>query len=324
MRRNKRLAAQWVIAAAAVTFIGTSAFAESRPSDETRRGGDGRGAIRRESRPDDGASRRGDDSRRNGAVERRSGSEIEVRADREERGDRGTVDRRGEGRIEREQRGGVDRRGESRVEGDRGAGRIDRRGESRAEGDRRNRGGDTWRGADSRSHDRNRDYSRNDRNRSSDRGYRSDHRYGNRQPYYHSGRVSRYARYGNGYRVWVTGCTAPFYVPLALWHRDRFRVGVSIHIGGYYNDLGYYDYYDGRDSSRGDIRGVVESVDYRRDTFIVRNDRTGSFVTVVMRDRRRDVRAGDYVELYGEWSRSGVFHAYDVDLLDYDREYRRY
>lgn len=35
-----------------------------------------------------------------------------------------------------------------------------------------------------------------------------------------------------------------------------------------------------------------------------------------MRDRRRDVRAGDYVEVSGDWTRSGVFTAYDVDLLD--------
>ena len=112
---------------------------------------------------------------------------------------------------------------------------------------------------------------------------------------------------------------------MAHWRADRFRIGVSINLGGYYNPGGYYDYYDGYDRgySRGDLRGTVESVDYRRDTFVVRNDATGSFVTVAMRDRgRNDVRQGDYVELSGDWTRSGIFQAYDVDILDYDR-YRR-
>jgi hypothetical protein len=134
--------------------------------------------------------------------------------------------------------------------------------------------------------------------------------------------VTRYSRYGNGYRVWVGGAPYPFFVPLSHWHRDRFRVGLVINLGGYYNPGGYYDYYDGyayRGESRGDLRGVVESVDYRRDTFVVRNDASGSFVTVIARDRRgRDVRPGDYVELSGTWTRNGLFSAYDVDLLESD------
>jgi hypothetical protein len=140
-----------------------------------------------------------------------------------------------------------------------------------------------------------------------------------RQPYYSHGRVSRVHRYGDGYRIWIVGTPYPFYVPLAYYRHDRFRVGLSISLGGYYNSLGYYDYYDGR--SDGAMRGVVESVDYRGDSFVVRNDATGSFVTVLSRDRRLDVRAGDYVELSGEWTRSGVFTAWDVDFLDND--YRR-
>ena len=140
-----------------------------------------------------------------------------------------------------------------------------------------------------------------------------------REPFYANGRVSRVQRHGDVYRVWVGGARYPFYVPRAHYNRDRFRVGVVINIGGYYNPAGHYDYYDGRYSGRGyssgDLRGSVESVDYRRDTFVLRNERTGHYVTVVMRDRRLDVRPGDYVELYGDWSRN-VFRAYDVDLLD--------
>jgi hypothetical protein len=99
---------------------------------------------------------------------------------------------------------------------------------------------------------------------------------------------------------------------------------VAIRLGGYYNPLGYYDYYDGRYDGRGYshgvLRGWVESVDYRRDTFVMRNEATGSFVTVLMR-RGRDVRPGDYVEVTGDWARSGLFDARYVDLLDYG--YRR-
>lgn len=341
MRRNKRFAAPWIIAAAAVTVIGTSAFAESRPSQETRRGSEGRGTIRREGgetrRRDDGASRRSDESRRSAVLERRqtaprSDSQIEVRGNRSE-----------SGRVERN-RGGETRADETRAysRGDRDRSDRDRSG-SYERGDRNrdgagrdrdrngsyDRNGDRNRGDRNRGNDRNRggnDSYRNgsrDGHRGSDSRYRSDHR-GNRQPYYAQGRVSRYHRHGNGYRVYIVGVPYPFFVPDAYWRHDRFRVGLSIRLGGYYNDLGYYDYYDGRGYSSGGIRGIVESVDYRRDTFVVRNEATGSFVTVVMRDRRPDnVRAGDYVELYGDWTRSGVFQAYDVDRLDYDRNYDR-
>src|SRR5688572_22274824 len=155
------------------------------------------------------------------------------------------------------------------------------------------------------------------RERSSSNGrYRSnDHR----QPYYVKGRISKVSKYRGGYRVWVGGARYPFYVPMSYWHRDRFRVGVAINIGGYYNPAGYYDYYNGA-YSNGALRGVVESVDYRRDSFVIRNDATGSFVTVLSRDRR-SVRPGDYVEVEGTWARSGLFTAYDVDMLDYGRRY---
>ncbi|HEX6161575.1 MAG TPA: hypothetical protein VF111_15470 [Thermoanaerobaculia bacterium] len=325
----------------AVTVIGASAFAESRPSEETRRSRDGRGNISRDGgetrRRDEGASRRGDETRRSGesrdsrrerAIERRqpaprSDSQIEVRANREERADRIERDRivertdrnRGDREYSVRERSALERsaRERSAVErADRGRdrGNIDRNRDNRDDRGTRGR------------NDGYRDRS-NDRHRSNDRGYRSDHR-SHRQPYYHEGRVTRYHRHGNGYRVYIAGCAYPFFVPYSHWHHDRFRVGVSIRLGGWYNDLGYYDYYDGRGYSSGGIRGIVESVDYRRDTFVVRNDATGSFVTVVLRNRRDRVREGDYVELYGDWTRSGIFQAYDVDLLDDDRDYRRY
>jgi hypothetical protein len=188
----------------------------------------------------------------------------------------------------------------------------------------------------------------NDRNRGGDRhnngNWRNDNRnrggsygnnhYGNRTPYYHNGRVSRVSRWNNGYRVWIGGSPFPFFIPMAHWRNDLFRVGVSIRLGGYYNPLGYYDYYDpyyddnyaysNRAYSRGDLRGTVESVDWRRDTFVIRNEATGSFVTVVARNRREDdnIRPGDYVEISGDWTRSGIFEARDVDLVR-DERYER-
>jgi hypothetical protein len=180
----------------------------------------------------------------------------------------------------------------------------------------------------------NRGNTRNDsRSRGTYRGQtrdsRSYSRYGTRygSPFRYSGRVHRVYPFGGGYRVWLDGCQYPFFVPLSYYNRSRFRVGLYINLGGFYNSRGYYDYYDDyydngyvdSRTSRGDLRGVVESVDYRRETFVVRNDATGSFVTVVMRDRGRDpVRSGDYVELGGDWSRSGVFEAYRVDIIDED------
>lgn len=181
-----------------------------------------------------------------------------------------------------------------------------RRGDDRGEvrGDGRSRDSVQQRGDSS--------WDRSDRSRDRDR-------YSSRQPHYARGRVSKVSRHGDIYRVWVSGAHYPFHIPKAHYHRDRFRVGVVVNLGGYYNPRGYYDYYDGRSYSRGALRGTVESVDYRRDTFVVRNSATGNYITVVSRDRRFDVRPGDFVELYGGWSR-GVFQANDIDLLD--RGYR--
>jgi hypothetical protein len=212
------------VVAGAAALVVASAFADSRPSDETSWRGGNRGSERRDGDRGRDDYRRGDNSRN------------------------GRDDRRGDGRDDRR-------------------------------------------------------YERNDR--------RQHH-----QPYYAKGRVSRVDRYRDGYRVYVGGARYPFYVPSRHYHRDRFRVGVLINIGGIYNRDGYYDYYDGRSISRGDIRGVVESVDRRRDTFVIRNEASGSFVTVISADRRRNVRPGDYVELYGDWSRNGIFRARDIDLID--------
>jgi len=231
VRKHQHLAVRIGAVAAMAALVGASAFADSRPSNETRWRGDRNDRPRQERSADREPSRHGDDS---------------------------------------------------------------------------------WRGQ--------RDRGRSESNRNNG-SYERGRSYDHRQPYRAHGRVSRVSPYGSGFRVWIGGAPYPFFVPRAHFRADRFRVGVVLNLGGYYNPGGYYDYYDGGYSA-GTLRGVVESVDYRRGTFVIRNEASGSFVTVESRDRRRDVRPGDYVELSGDWTRGGVFAAYDVDLLD-DGYYRR-
>jgi len=286
---NKQLKTSFAAAVAMTALVGASAFAESRPSNETRTRGEGRSAVRREGVADRTRARGGDESR-NGS--NNAQSRIEVRGER---------NRDSGGRIERDRSGERTAPTESRgnARGTYG------RGDSRSRGTYGNGNGS---------------YGRSD-------GRYNTSRYGNRETFRYSGRVHRVYPYGGGYRVWLTGCQYPFFIPSAYYNHNRFRIGLTIALGGFYNSRGYYDYYDDYDNdryydtrtSRGELRGVVESVDYRRETFVVRNEATGSFVTVVHNDRGRDpVRAGDYVELGGDWSRNGVFEAYRVDIVDYD------
>jgi hypothetical protein len=290
--------------------------------------------IRRERVAERNSPARGNESRNRA---RAAESTIEVRGERN-RSEGGRIERDRSSSSDRSQpayRGGESRSqtgAQSRIDRDRSNSDRNRGEVSRERSTSRSNG--TWRNNDRNNDSRSRgSYGRGEsRPRGSygdsrSRGTYRDSRYGNRSPFRHSGRVHRVYPYGGGYRVWLTGCQYPFYIPSAYYHRDRFRVGLTIALGGFYNSRGYYEYNDGYNdgyydsrTSRGELRGVVESVDYRRETFVVRNEATGSFVTVVMRDRGRDpVRAGDYVELGGDWTRSGLFEAYRVDIVDYDR-----
>jgi len=201
-----------------------------------------------------------------------------------------------------------------------------------------NNNNNLWRGSNER-----RDYRNNNNNNRYNNDHRNDHRYNNNDryrgnnrnygsrgtPYRTHGRISRIDRWNGGYRVWIGGGLYPFFVPEVYFRSHRWSVGIDIGLGGYYNSAGYYDYYDepyydgsvGSVSS-GALRGVVETVDFRRGTFVIRDDISGNFVTVVMRGRDYDfgrLRAGDYVDVAGDWSRNGLFEAYRADLLDYRR-----
>ncbi len=133
---------------------------------------------------------------------------------------------------------------------------------------------------------------------------------------YFQGRVSRVQHYNGGYRVWLDRGGYPFFIPAARWNRFPIRVGVNIRLGSYWDPAGYYNVYDvGPYATAGDLHGIVESVDYRRGTVVLRDDVSGSFVTAVLRGndpRLGDLRTGDYVTLTGAWNRNGLFDAYNV------------
>jgi hypothetical protein len=323
--KNKQLASRIAGVLAVAALVGTSAFAESRPANGTRSRAVARDTSSRGRAAAGSVSRRGDASTSRGTA---SGSTIDRSAIRggDARFDRGndTVAPRTDDRSTRDNRSNDTYQNRS-TRGGNGSYRNGGNGSSRSGGNDtyRNGGNGTYRNGGNGTY-------RNGGNGTYRNGGNNRGSYGNRQPYYGQGRVSRVNRYGSGYRVWIIGSPYPFFIPEAYYRSNRFRIGLSIRLGGYYNPLGYYDYYDGYNDgyynngySRGELRGVVESVDYRRDTFVIRNEATGSFVTVVLRDRRDNVRTGDFVEVSGDWTRNGLFEAYDVDQLDYDRDYRR-
>jgi hypothetical protein len=318
VRQNKKLMAGLAAAVAVATLAGTSAFAESRPQRGTRGSG---GTIRRDAGATRSTGQRGNSSVTRG--ERRGSGDTSARrgdATVRRNGNDGVRPRGGDASVRRGDNGGtrsgsdvtVRGRDESRVNRDRSTYESDR---NRGSQQRSGREESFRRGGDSRN------------NR-----YNSDSRNRNSQPYHTRGRISRTQRYSDGYRVWVVGSQYPFYIPSRYWHRDRFRIGLSISLGGWYNPLGYYEYYDGyrdgyydsryddrRSYTRGELRGVVESVDSRRTSFVLRNEDTGSFVTVLPRGRRVYVRPGEFVEVDGTWTRNGYFTAYDIDWPDRDR-----
>jgi hypothetical protein len=281
--------------AAAALLIGTSAFAESRHSDATTRNGERR----------------------------------------HDRGDRTQVEQRSQVQQRDTSRNWDNRSGQNRTwQNDSRSGQSGSWQQSRSN---QNQNFDRNRSYDNRNnnYNNNRNYSTNrsyDRNRGFDRnrgGYTPSYNRGN--AYYHDGRISRIERWNGGYRVYLGGALYPFFIPEARFRLFPYRLGLSIHLGGFYNPLGYYDYYDagnygygagnygyGAAASAGDVRGLVESVDYRRGSLVIRDDVSGNFVTVMMRggDPQFDsLRNGDYVDLSGEWMR-GYFQAYGVARLD--------
>jgi hypothetical protein len=319
MNSRKNLAAQVAGAIAIAALMGTSAFAETRHSDATERDHSRQSSVDRSSRYE----------RRD-----RSGSENQTQQRRDTNTTAPQTFQRSETRNDRtwnrsETRNNDTQRDETRNNGTWNRGNNDSRNRNETRNndtsnrnETRNNG--TWNRNDSRSN-RSFDRSQADSNRNN-RGYDRSQSYRNNRPSYDNrgrrsdfvqGRISRYQHERGGYRIWVDGGRYPVWIPEArIGLFPRLRVGLSLRIGGYYDPLGYleaYDYYNdgyygGGAYSSGLLRGVVETVDYRRGTLVLRDDVSGSFVTTLMRDRRLEtLRPGDYVEIAGDWTRAGVF-----------------
>src|SRR3954466_982700 len=297
MNSRKNLAAQVAGAIAIAALVGTSAFAESRHSDATERDHSRQSSSDRGSR--DRAARSGSQTQ---TQQRRDTTTTTAPQtfQRSETRNTGTWNRS-------ETRSNDTQRNETRNNG------TWNRNETRNE--TRNNG--TWNRNDSRSN-RSFDRSQADSYRNNNRSYDRSQTYRNNRPSYDNrgrrsdfvqGRINRYVHERGGYRIWVDGGRYPVWIPEArISLFPHLRVGLSIRIGGYYDPLGYleaYDYYNdgyyggGAYSSRL-LRGVVETVDYRRDTMVVRDDVSGSFVTTLIRDRRLEtLRPRSYTEM--EW-----------------------
>jgi hypothetical protein len=188
------------------------------------------------------------------------------------------------------------------------------------------------------------------RNNRDDRGSRQSSRNDDNRRYRDNervtvqGRVQSFRQERDGYRLNLDRDRYSYWVPSSHFrNRSRgLRVGINISLGGVFRggsiyvdnvgwpDDGYYGdrrYNDGyRDNY---VRGVVERVDLRRGTLILRDDSSGCYITVDMRrdDRRwdrsidlNDLRRGDYVSLSGDWSR-GVFTAYRIESVRSGRRY---
>ena len=169
------------------------------------------------------------------------------------------------------------------------------------------------------------------------RGYNSGSRFFGR------GRIDRIVPYHGGYHVYLGGWGYPFFVPYRFWNPFRFRLGLFIGFNAFYDPLGYYNVYDPwyypypppavvverpvyRDGTYSDgneygssvVRGTVQSVDLPRDTMWVNDETSHKVITVLMPPDRQlnSVRAGDYVEVSGDWKSDGVFDAHALDRFE--------
>ncbi len=166
------------------------------------------------------------------------------------------------------------------------------------------------------------------------------HGYNSGARFFGRGRIDRVVPYHGGYRVWLGGWGYPFFVPYRYYDPFRFRLGLFIGFNAFYDPLGYYSVYspyygypppavvyapayrddDYRDDnySVSVVRGTVQSVELSRDTMWVNDDVSHKVVTVLMPPDRQlnRVRAGDFVEVSGDWKSDGVFDAHALDRFE--------
>ena len=109
-------------------------------------------------------------------------------------------------------------------------------------------------------------------------------------------------------------------------HRDRdFRNGLSINVGGVFRGGAFavgvgrvpYAYAPVPVYSGSLVRGMVERVDYRDGTMLVRDDATGRVIRADVAGGYGlgNLRSGDYVQLTGQWLGGGIFNAVRIDNL---------
>jgi len=161
------------------------------------------------------------------------------------------------------------------------------------------------------------------------------------------GRISRIVPFRGGYNVFLGGWGYPFFVPYRFWDPFRFRLGLFVGFNAFYDPLGYYSvydpyyypypppavvvqqpaygdgpYYDGGGSQyeygSSVVRGTVQNADISRDTMWVNDETSHKVVTVLMPPDRalNNVRAGDYVEVSGDWKSDGVFDGHALQRYD--------
>jgi hypothetical protein len=135
-----------------------------------------------------------------------------------------------------------------------------------------------------------------------------------------SGKVSSFNRERDGYRVQLDRGQS-YWVPQSTFgNRARdLRAGVSISLGGIFRGGAIsFDavswpeanaYGNGYGHGNGYVRGIVERIDYRNATLVVRDQATGRLITAEMTagSYGRNLRQGDRVQLTGQWIRGGVF-----------------
>jgi hypothetical protein len=167
---------------------------------------------------------------------------------------------------------------------------------------------------------------------SADQGRGSYDRRADRHDVTIEGRVTNITRERSGYRVTLDRGGYSFWLRdlesgRGTRGRGGLRVGINIRIGGTYEPrYGYvvadsYDWLDDVDNGYGNragsLRAVVERIDIRRGSMIVR-DEAGRLITVDMshNDRRwnrnrgidlNDLHRGDRVTLAGSWARRDLF-----------------
>ena len=177
----------------------------------------------------------------------------------------------------------------------------------------------TWRSQDS--------YNQQDSQR--DRTYR------NHDRVTMQGKVQSVTHERGGYRVRLDRGGYSYWVPEdRVRNGFNIRVGVDVVFGGVYRDNSIYvddvNYGGGYGYGYNDgyVQGIVDRIDYRYGSLLLRDARSGAIINVDMRETGRrsridlnDLRRGDRVSLAGNWSRDGVFRAYNIDSVTTGRRY---